>query len=340
MNNRNLLFPLFLSASFLSLPPLLEAQTTKGLNEKIFYNTNHTSATVRDGGSTVDTLYFMQPAEAHTGYGKVSGFRLVLQDQDQSTAETINLALVQFAGTTGKPDTSAGGVVSGSSMNFKLFGSGTGSAAYSYTLTLTTPVTAPKNFGIRLTLPIPKGTWPNDGVSIHYQAGTNLKLGNATTKPQWTFKKASNGSAQAFGPVGSTFRMGVLLDKPVLQFFNETSAYGVNEKLLGPEALFPLISRSDKTGFRLAGDRFPKGFGIILISGTIAGTPLNTPFGTVFPNLTGSLYLPAFPLDAKGQATTPSLTLPAKTTLWAQAAFLSVKPFTLAFSDAAKVKAQ
>jgi hypothetical protein len=134
--------------------------------------------------------------------------------------------------------------------------------------------------------------------------------------------------------------LGVLLDKPVLQFFNETGAYGTNEKLFGPESLFPLVSRSDKTGFKLLGDRFAKGFGIILISGSKAATPLVTPFGTVFPNLTGSLYLPAVPLDNKGQATTPSLVLPAKTTLWAQAAFLSIKPFALSFSDAARVKAQ
>ena len=340
MNNKLPLLPLFLGACFLSLHSPLSAQTTKGRNEKTFYNTNHTSATARDGGSTVDTLYFMQPPEAHSGYGKISGFRLVLQDQDQSTAETINLALVKFAGTTGKPDTTAGGVVPGSSMNFKLFGSGTGSAAYSYTLTLTTPVTAPANFGIRLTLPIPKGTWPSDGASIHFQAGTNLKFGSATPKPQWTYKKATNGSAQAFGPAGSTFRMGVLLDKPVLQFFNETGAYGANEKLFGPESLFPLISRSDKTGFRLVGDRFAKGFGIILISGSKAATPLIAPFGSVFPNLTGSLYLPAIPLDSKGTATTPSLVLPAKTTIWAQAAFLSIKPFALSFSDATRVKAQ
>ncbi|HHI80043.1 MAG TPA: hypothetical protein ENK02_08680 [Planctomycetes bacterium] len=331
---------LLLVPCLLSLTTGLEAQAPQGRNEKTFYNTNHTSATVRDGGGTVDTLYFMQPPEAHTGYGKVSGFRIVLQDQDQSTAETINLALVRFAGTTGKPDTSAGGVVAGSSMNFKLFGSGSGSAAYSYTLTLGTPVVAPAQFGIRLTLPIPRGTWPQDGVTVHYQAGTNLKLGSATPKPQWTYKKASNGSAQAFGPAGSTFRLGVLLDQPVLQFFNESSAYGSNEKLFGPESLFPLVSRSDKTGFRLAGDRFGGGFGIILISGSKAATPLSTPFGTVFPTLAGSLYLPAVPLDKQGKATTPSLTLPPKTTIWAQAAFLQVKPFHLSFSDAARVKAQ
>ncbi len=340
MNDKFPLLPLFFGSILLGLHSPLRAQTPKGRNEKTFFNTNHTTATVRDGGTTVDTLYFMQPAEVHSGYGKVSGIRLVLQDQDQSTAETINIALVKFAGTTGKPDTTNSGVVSGSSMNFKLFGSGTGSAAYSYTLTFATPVTAPAKVGIRLTLPIPRGTWPSDGVSVHYQAGTNLKLGSSTPKPQWTFKKATNGSAQAFGPVGSTFRMGLLLDKPVLQFFNETNAYGATEKLLGPESLFPLINRSDKTGFQLRGDRFGKGFGIILISGSKASTPFVTPFGTVFPNLTGSLYLPAIPLDSNGKATTPSLVLPAKTTIWAQAAFLTIKPFNISFSDATRVKAQ
>ncbi len=330
--------PLTLSAAgLLALPSI--AQTRTGLNEKIFHNAAHTSATTRVSANAVDTIYFMQPGAFHTGYGMVSGWRGIFQDQNQATSEQVSIAVVKYAANGVSPDITPAGTVTGSKTTFTLFGSGTGAAAYSWTLTMLKPVTIPAKAGIALTLAAPRG-WPNDGVSIHYQAGTTLKLPAGVSPARYTFYKTTTNTLGNFATAGSTLALGFLLERPILQVFTNSSAYGTAENLYGPESLFPGQSRGDKIGFRFEGDAFPSQFVILMLAKNILSKGITSPFGMILIDPLSVVSVPPIALDKKGKAVTPSFAIPAQTTLAAQSIFVDVKNLKLVTSDAQSFQAR
>jgi hypothetical protein len=312
------------------LPAIASAQT---LNEKIFHNPSKTTASTRDQAATTDRLYFMQPQMALRQYGKGGGFRGVLQDQNQATAEPVRLAFVAYAGDNVSPDTTAAGTLVEAS--YQLFGTGTGGAAYLWTMTFGPTAALPQHFGLRLTL-APANGWPADGCSVHYQNGTTTKVPAAVTRPQWTFVLAGN-SALAFATPASTFHLGGLYEEPVTRHFVNSSAYGAPEDLLGPESLWPDSTRGDKLGWSLSGAAFP---------GKVALPCLAAAYGPPIPVGPPGTYLMSLPvlvigqplvLDAAGNFKTAAIPVPPALQLATQTIFLDPTATRLRLSDAARI---
>ena len=311
----------------------LGAQST--VNEKTFHNATQTDATTRVG-NTADTIYFMQPALERTGYGKVAGWRALLQDQDYRTPESVQFGFVKYAATGNLPDvTQAGLIVNGTvRLQFPRPASGNASAAI-WTISLQTAVAAPDKLGTRLVLPVPASQ--SDGCSVHTQRGRTSKVPSALRKA-YTYYLTTSGQAAAFWEAGTTIRMGGVYDEPVTQMFVSSTLYTAQpEELRGPEALVP--AASDKVGFAFTGRRFPSGVAVLFLSGGIRPKPIAVSFGSLFLSQPFGVIQLAFPLDAKGQAKTTPISVPSKIKVWSQSAFLA-KSGLLRLSDATGFEAQ
>lgn len=315
---------LFLLCLLAAIP--LPAQ---GWNEKIFYS-GQTSASVRDSSTQTDRIFFMQPAMARYGHGRGSGFRGVLQDENQQTSETIRLSFVRYAADNVRP----GAVIS--EVTYTIFGTGTGRAAYRFTFTLATRPALPTAVGIGVTL-APPGGWPQDGVSIHYQNGDKTRLPGGVTKPQWTWRRTGT-QIQSFAPAASTLLLGGLYEEGVIRVLVSTTAYGSRQDLYGPEALYPDPARGDRVGFSLSHDGFKNQLGLVLLSPAYA-TPVSLPpFGTLLVNLVGSVFGPAMSLDANGDAQTATLPIPSGLRFAAQGVFLTATSGQVRLGDASRIE--
>ncbi len=324
----------FLLALFVGAPSGV-AQTR---NEKILHNTQHTSASLRVSANAGDTIYAMEPALSRTGYGGARGFRVVLQDQDYNTAETVQFGFVRYASNKSSPDVSAGGLIfnGGLSLKFPKPATGVVSAAM-WTITLGQPVVLPKNHGIRLVLPVPPKA--ADGIGVHAQRGNTSRVPAALQK-QGTFSLSSAGAAVAFFEKATTLHAGAFYVEPVTQMYVRSSAYGTSEDLLGLEALHPNATGGDKIGFLMTGDAFASQVALLMISGGLRASPITTPIGSLFLNPpTGAIQLP-FVLDATGKAKSPAVAIPAKLKIWSQTAFLDLKKSVVRLSDATGIEAQ
>lgn len=324
---------LFLAASCLTAS-VAHGQTTV-LQEKLLYNTAHTDATTR-ASAAVDTIYFMQPELFHRGYGNVTGYRVLLQDQDYRTAESVQFGMVKY-GQNGLPDVSATGLVNNAtgSLMFPQPATGVISAAI-WTITLSQPVAAPDTFGLRLVLPAaPSAT---DGVSVHTQRDTTLKL-TASFRKQWTYYLNGTTPVAYYG-AGTTIRYGAMYTEPVTQMFVNSTLYGPAEDLFGPEAMHPDTTKGDKVAWEFTGTAFANQVAVLLLDGSLRATPISTNLGSLFLQApVGIIQLP-FVLDATGRARTTPLAPPAKLVLRSQAVFVNLTTGAARASDTAGIVAQ
>ncbi len=313
----------------------LSAQTTV-YPEKVFYNAAKTDASTR-ASNGVDTIYFMQPELFHKGHGKITGYRVLLQDQDYNTAETVQFGTVRYA-QNGLPDVTAAGLVNnaGGSLRFPMPASGVVSAAL-WTITLNTAFDAPSDIGLRLIFPAAASN--ADGVGVHTQRDTTSML-TASFRKQWTFYLNANAAANYYGP-GTSMHFGAMYEEPITQMFASSTLYQATaEDLFGPESLHPDPVRGDKVGWKFNATKFPSGVAVLLLDGTLRNPPITTNLGPLFLQApVGVIQLP-FVLDVNGQASTPPLLPPAKLTLWTQSIFVDLVSGVARASDVAGVVAQ
>ncbi len=321
-------------ATTLSLSSPADAQS--GRNEKHFYTPIQVQA-VRQNPNAADYLYFMPDENFHRGYGRATGFRAVLQDQDQSTAELVQFGFVKSAGGH-KPDVSATGLLANARVS--LFGVGTGAAAYEYTVTLSKPQTITENAGLRIVIPA-ANNWSTDGVTIHYQNGNQIKLPSGVTKRQYTHYL--NGSAAAaFSTPASLLDLAALYEEPVSRHFVRSTVYGLSRDLFGPESIWLDSTRGDRIGWSVSGDTFPfhaqksLTYYLVMLSGNYSSSATVTPFGNILLNPAPLIYLPPLPLDSQGNAKTITVPVPKGVTLASQAIFFDFTKQRIRLSGATR----
>ena len=300
-------------------------------NAKVLHNARHTTASARITRGTRNFVYSMQPRAFRLGQGAATGWSTVLQDQNIATSEVVEMGFVQYAGTG--PDLSANGTLT--NVKFTLFGVGSGVGAFRYTLTTAQKVPVGAQSGIRIILPAPRA-WPGDSVGVHIQSGSATKVAPAK-RQQWTFGRSST-TPVAWLERGSTLRTGGLYDRSTTQIFVESNAYGANERLFGPEAIYPIASRGDKLGFQVRDQRFAGDFAMIMVSPGYRATPAATPFGlALIQNL---VTFGVVQLNAAGSGATPAVPVPAGLRLAVQTAVLDFSTLAIEFGDAARVEVQ
>lgn len=315
----------------------LRAQTTV-YPEKVFYNDAHTDSSTRVSNGT-DTIYFMQPELFHKGHGKIIGYRVLLQDQDYNTPETVQFGTVKY-GQNGLPDITTGGLVNnaGGQLKFPTPTTGVVSAAL-WTITLNTPFDAPSDIGLRLVFP---ATTSNaDGVGVHTQRDATTMLTQSLRK-QWTYylDTTTNSAAAYYGP-GTSMYFGAMYQEPITQMFISSTLYQTAaEDLFGPESMHPDPTKGDKVAWKFNGTAYKNGVAVLMLDGGLRATPISTNLGPLFLNApVGVIQLP-FVLDANGQGTTTPLLPPAKLTLWSQTIFVDLVNGGARASDVAGVVGQ
>lgn len=325
------------AAVVLSVPSFASAQTSSVLQEKVFYNQAQTDSSTRVSGNAADTIYFMQPELFHKGYGTMRGFRVLLQDQDYRTNESVNFGAVRY-GNNGQPDASQAGLVVASSvtLNFPQPTSGTVSAAL-WTITLAQPATVPSELGLRLVLPAPKSA--TDSVGVHTQRDTTTRL-TQSFRQQWTYALSGASNVVPYFGRGSTLRYGAVYTEPVAQIFVKSTLYGASQDLFGPEALHPNVTAGDQVGWAYRGAAFANQAAVLLIGAQNRATPLQTGLGTLFLQVPLGLVQLPLVLDATGAGTTATVLPPAKVKLRTQAVFVHLGNGTIRASDASGFDAQ
>lgn len=304
-------------------------------NEKIFHNAAHTNLSTRVSNNADDTIYFMVPKEFRFGQGAGNGWRCVLQDSERATSEVVNFGYIA-SDATGKPDVTAGATTN---VRYTLFGTGSGSAALLYTLSVADAAPLPRVGGVRVVLPAPRN-WPNDACTIHTQDGTTSKV-PTTLQQQWTYA-ATGSTVAAYRSIGSTLRIGALHDCGIVRSYIKSTAYQTTAEVLeGPEALFPVVSRSDEIGFRVASEQYAGAYGIIFLAPDYLPSPLPTPFKDVLVQ-TLTLSGTPFVIPTNGEFDTGSVLFPANISFAFQAIFFQFNGPNVdaAFSDAMLVKGQ
>lgn len=290
---------LFFALSWLvGLAALVRGQA----NEQTFYNkslfgqTTATRATV----DQVDQIYFSQPVDFRRNAGPTTGWRVVLQDQDPRTAESIRLSYHGLEFQSIRPRSNAV-----ASVQFTAFGTGgAGARAVIYTFATPSPINLPQFHALGLRMPRPR-SWPSDAMTINFQRGDRTKVSTAR-RSDWTYKLDALGSVVPEWRTGSSFRFGGLYRVPVLQAFNSSNAYtgsSTRDDLFGPEAQVfeSSATRSDALGFRAdGGARFQTrdsrlGLASVFVAVDYRTLPLPVaPFGTLLiddPTLTFVSYI-------------------------------------------------
>ncbi len=301
--------------SLLALSSLASLAVAQQVNEHTFYNASRFAETTATRATTtsVDQIYFTQPVDFRRNTGRSIGWRLVLQDQEQSTAEVINLSYHNLDFQSIVPNQTK--VVDAT---FTAFGSGGGGAkSFIYTFTLATGVVTPEFAALGLLMPAPT-SWPTDAMTIHFQRGDRTQV-SEPKRQQWTYKLDSTFVVPEWRE-GSSFRFGGLYRVPVLQGFNGSNAYGSTlEDLTGPEsvAFESGGARADKFGlrgeggnrYRTLGDQL--GVAAIFFSADYRGTPLVlNPFGTLLIDENTTTFLAYMMLNSEGLGRTLTVTIP------------------------------
>ncbi|PIE22568.1 MAG: hypothetical protein CSA62_11975 [Planctomycetota bacterium] len=301
------------------------AAQSSSRNSKLFFTPLGTQ-TGRQTNTQVDTLYMMPDRDFRIGKGTVTGFELVLEDQEQSTSERVELAVVKSLGQE-KPDSSSSGLLLKFTVN--LFGTSQGRAAYKYTLTPAKPATqVPGDAGIRIVLPKPRHP-STDICTVHYRPGNSLKMSPQAPPRIYAHYLSGSGSKPWFSP-RSTLHAGLLFGEPVVRFKvrSAKSAYGSEQTIIGPESVHVHATRGDQGGWSFAADGFKPGskdacFAIPML-GSLAKSPLATPWGELLLDPKTLTVLSGIALDAKGTAETGFARIPAKISLTTQALFLRI----------------
>jgi hypothetical protein len=320
-------------ALFLALAP---AFAQVGMNEHTLYNTQKTSFATRGTTTGTDTIYFSQLLTFHNNVGQGTGWRIVVQDQDQSTSESVTLSWHDTL-PSGIPVTTPI-----ASHPFVLFGTGSGVAAYIFTLTTPLPVVLPQQVALGIELPAPH-PWASDAATLHYQRGDKTIV-KPELRRQMTYV-LSGGNAVAEWTIGSTFRWGGLYQAPALATANLSTGYGVGPELLyGPEALAIDPVRGDRLGWAMRGDRFktfptqPVSAGALYCS-VAYRTPLPTPFGVLVIDETTAVWVAAAITDAQGQVLIPAIAVPnAPFDVVFQAAFINLQTLEVALTNGCRIR--
>lgn len=310
------------------------AATFAQTNEQSFYNASLFSQTTatRATVDAVDQIYFSQPVDFRRSTGKASGWRVILQDQDPRTAESVRLSYHNLDFQSIRPLKAEVAAA-----NFTAFGSGSaGARSFVYTFTTASELTIPEFAALGIRMPKPNA-WPADALTIHFQRGDRTQVA-AADRQQWTYKLDNLGNVADEWRVGSTFRFGGVYKTPVLQAFNGSNAYsGSSSKddLFGPEsiAFATSASRSDTLGFRGAGGSKYATVGDQLGVAALyfaadyrpAALPL-APFGTLLVDENSATFLAYMVLDNAGFGRTLTVEVPTNLNLklaW-QAFFVAI----------------
>lgn len=335
--------------------PLFNVQTQ--LNG-MWTNAKDNASTRGSAGTQSTTLYFMDDPLNHTGVRQAIGWRTIVQDEEVSTAETIELGWVRYAANGTDPDESPTGIIK--KVSAPVFGWPL-SGPFAFDLTFSIgggPVNLPVTNGMYIKLPAAP-SWPNDGASVHAQ----LNLPNDPLRPRvtapfnnkvWTFERP--GLALTATPLGGrtldTLEASTVfwLD-PVLETYVVTSAYGNGpEMLFGPESIHPVASRGDQLGFQMeGGNDGQNGIAFFLVSPTLSNMPFKflpasdsnevyldftAPFPIILqtgmPNPThGRLVMPPIPFD---------MFPPVVRSFWAQALLVYPGTWLMRVTDAVGVQ--
>ncbi|MCB9880419.1 MAG: hypothetical protein H6834_01410 [Planctomycetes bacterium] len=294
----------------------LASAVSAQMNEQTFYNASRFAETTatRATTSSIDQIYFTQPVDFRRGNGRAIGWRVVLQDQNEATAEAIRLSYhgLDFQSIVPNKTEVVGA-------NFTAFGSGSGGAkSYIYTFTLASGAAVPEFSALGLRMPAPI-SWPTDAMTIHFQRGDRTQV-SEPKRQAWTYKLDNTNTVMPEWRDGSTFRFGGLYRVPVMQAFNGSNAYGGSlEDLLGPESIqFETGgARSDTLGlrgdggtkFRTLGDQL--GVAAIFFSADYRGTPLAlNPFGNLLIDENTATFLAYMLLDSQGIGRTLTVVIP------------------------------
>lgn len=300
-------------------------------NGRTFHNDAYSNLSTRATVDSVDSLIFMQPRDFRRGQGDASGWTVRLQDQDASTAESVDLGFVAYSGASADtPDLTGAGVLT--KVSYTLFGTGSGSQATVYTLTTTLGVPLPEYSGIRIDLPKPAKDFPADGVTVAVQDGDTTDLPSAQ-RVQWTYV-ASGTTATALRPSGSTMHLGGLYDCGVTRAASLSSAYGSSEVLMGAESIGANATAGERTVFRLESAKYPSTVALLLIAGDYGPAKMTSHKIYFLPPY---LLSPTVITNAQGVGTA-SFRVPPSVQIAAQAIFFNFAPTVeYEFGDACRV---
>jgi hypothetical protein len=276
---------------------------TSNLNSKVFF----TEYAVQNGRKTddqADTLYMMPDRDFHVGARTVTGFEVVLKDEEQSTSEYVQFGIVK-ASSPETPDTSPSGEIL--NLGVTLFGINQGGASYLYAITLQNPIQVPEDAGVRLILPQPRNK-RLDMCSVQYRPGNTLSM--SSKAPARTYTHYLSGTTLSpWMTARSIMHAGFLYDEPVTRVRVRThkSAYGSEQTLIGPESVHIDATRGDTLGWSLSGENFKPAGKLVAVGlpilGLRAATPLPTPWGSLELDLgLPYVFLPASVLDGQGDA--------------------------------------
>ena len=302
-----------------------------GTHARVFHNVKRANVATRATVDKDDVLYVMLPRNYRYGQEAATGFIATIQDQDASTAESVEFGLVDYASASSAlPNVTAAG--SRTSVVYTLFGSGSGVQARTWRLTTAVPVKVDAFGGVRVTLPAPGNAWPSDGSTIHSQTGDTVKL-PAANQLQVGYR-LSGSSAVAFGTKGSTHYVGGLYDCSTTEVAEFSNAYGDGAaRIFGPEALNPNVSGNALVSFRIRSTRHKNSVALVLIAANYS-TPFPSPFKAYL--LTVFATNAVVPTDANGQGLSIGFPVGKGVQLAAQSVFFDFTNLTLEFSDACR----
>ncbi|PIE24311.1 MAG: hypothetical protein CSA62_03245 [Planctomycetota bacterium] len=333
---------ILLSAFGLTLSGSLLAQATPRMNYKFFFNERQVSAVTRYSSAAGDTLYQMPPLGHLRTVSKITGWEAVLQDENYGTPETVQFGIVAFQKDGKTPDTTAKGLIHNGvvKLSFPKPTTGTRSA----TVWEITPgqiiTTAGERHGVRLVLS--SAATATDGCQVFTQFGRDLKLPNGVKAENWAFALSSAGTAVPFFASGGTpmHKPGTTLyvspsyHSPVIRNYCNSTAYGKAEDLFGPESLTPGSKRGDKVGWEVYSDVHPNAVAVLMIGSGLAPKPLDVPkWGRLWMLQPFGFLNVTLVLDKYGVGKSLPLAAPSGLKLFAQAAFVDMKAFSIELSD-------
>ena len=311
------------------------ALAAQGNNLHVFYSPQKTQFATRGTTTDDDQVLFTQPRPFHYNSGRGMGWQLVLQDQNQATAELVTLSFHGVQADQVTPQTAPI-----TTAQFLLFGVGTGGSAFLYTLTTPHPINLATQLALGVLLPKPH-PWSTDAVLLHYQRGDNTLVPLAKRIPA-TYLVVSGVPTLAW-VIGSVFHWGAVYDDPVLRCF----ARKATESLYGPEALFPLIGAGDKLGLEVSGDRFKSlatqspSFACLFISTGYGASPVLTPYGPILWDTSNAQNFLCAQTSLTGNVAVPPMALPPTPIQVAlQAGLANLMTNELKFSNAILIQTQ
>ena len=299
-------------------------------NAKLLYNAQHTTAAARPSANSSDRIFATTPTSHSAPQRAFTGWKGAVQDQDARTVELVTCQL--FALTRSRlPDLSR----KVSEVTYRLFGTGQGAKAFLWTLTVSNPIVVATEVTPAISLAKPR-SWPSDASTVHVQDGDKSRL-SASHREFWSYRQSSS-SVLAWRPKGTVIRLGALSQHPTIQAVIRSRAYGVQEVLRGPEALYPDSVRGDQLGFEVSAGGYADGtVALVMLSGGYLPGPIPSPFG-LFLIQPAALQLTL--VVSKQRAATPHFAIPAKLKLAAQAAVLDFTKLSVELSDATRIETQ